>query len=148
VYEYPHTGGACVVIGGDVYRGSAIPALVGDYVFADFCVGTLQALRVHPDGSVEHFDLGATLPDVSSFGTDANGELDVTSLEARAYRVTGGCRPACPAGATARTAGAPTRSHARIPPTRSCRSTTVRPSRGSRAGWRRSTLQADAAGSR
>jgi glucose/arabinose dehydrogenase len=90
VYEYPHTGGACVVIGGDVYRGSAIPALVGDYVFADFCLGTLQALRVQPDGSVEHFDLGATLPDVSSFGTDANGELYVTSLDGGVYRVTRG----------------------------------------------------------
>jgi glucose/arabinose dehydrogenase len=90
VYEYPHTGGACVVIGGDVYRGSAIPALVGDYVFADFCLGTLQALRVQPDGSVEHFDLGATLPDVSSFGTDANAELYVTSLDGGVYRITRG----------------------------------------------------------
>jgi glucose/arabinose dehydrogenase len=90
VYEYPHTGGACVVIGGDVYRGSAIPALVGDYVFADLCLGTLQALRVQPDGSVAHVDLAATLPDVSSFGTDAAGELYVTSLDGGVYRLTRG----------------------------------------------------------
>jgi glucose/arabinose dehydrogenase len=90
VYEYSHAGGACVVIGGDVYRGSQIPALAGDYVFADFCLGTLQAIRVEPDGTVEHIDLGATLPNVSSFGTDANGELFVTSLDGGVYRIRDG----------------------------------------------------------
>jgi glucose/arabinose dehydrogenase len=90
VYEYPHTGGGCVVIGGDVYRGSAIPALVGAYVFADFCLGTLQAIRIQPDGAAEHLDLGATLPNVSSFGTDGAGELYATSLDGGVYRLTRG----------------------------------------------------------
>ena len=39
VYEYPTPPAGCVVIGGAVYRGSAIPALLGAYVFADFCCG-------------------------------------------------------------------------------------------------------------
>jgi len=90
VYEYSHAAGGCVVIGGDVYRGAAIPELVGDYVFADFCLGTLQAIRVEQDGTVEHFDLGATLPNVSSFGADAGGELYVTSLDGGVYRITRG----------------------------------------------------------
>jgi len=33
---------------------------------------------------------GATLPDVSSFGPDANGELYVTSLDGGVYRITRG----------------------------------------------------------
>ena len=90
VYEYPHATGGCVVIGGDVYRGSAIPALVGDYVFADFCEGTLQALRLQPDGSVTHQPLGVSLPNVSSFGTGPDGELYVTSLDGGVYRLTRG----------------------------------------------------------
>lgn len=90
VYEYSHATGGCVVIGGDVYRGSAIPELVGWYVFADFCSGTLQAIRVQPDGTIEHLDLGATLPNVSSFGADAAGELYVTSLDGGVYRITRG----------------------------------------------------------
>ena len=90
VYEYSHATGGCVVIGGDVYRGSAIPALVGDYVFADFCEGTLQALRVQPDGSVTHQPLGVSLPNVSSFGTGPDGELYVTSLDGGVYRLTRG----------------------------------------------------------
>jgi glucose/arabinose dehydrogenase len=89
VYEYSHASG-CVVIGGDVYRGSDIPQLVGWYVFADFCTGDLQAIRVQPDGTVEHVDLGATLPNVSSFGTDAAGELYATSLDGGVYRITRG----------------------------------------------------------
>ena len=90
VYEYSHATGGCVVIGGDVYRGSAIPALVGDYVFADFCEGTLQALRLQPDGSVTHQPLGVSLPNVSSFGTGPDGELYVTSLDGGVYRLTRG----------------------------------------------------------
>jgi glucose/arabinose dehydrogenase len=90
VYEYPHASGGCVVIGGEVYRGSAIPALVGDYVFADFCLGTLQALSLAPDGTVEHVALGVSLPDVSSFGAGADGELYVTSLDGGVYRITRG----------------------------------------------------------
>jgi len=90
VYEYSHATGRCVVIGGDVYRGSAIPALAGDYVFADFCEGTLQALRLQPDGSVTHQPLGVSLPNVSSFGTGPDGELYVTSLDGGVYRLTRG----------------------------------------------------------
>jgi len=90
VYEYSHAAGGCVVIGGDVYRGSAIPALVGDYVFADFCAGTLQALRLQPGGSVTHQPLGVSLPNVSSFGTGPDGELYVTSLDGGVYRLTRG----------------------------------------------------------
>jgi len=90
VYEYSHATGGCVVIGGDVYRGSAIPALAGDYVFADFCEGTLQALRLQPDGSVTHQPLGVSLPNVSSFGTGPDGELYVTSLDGGVYRLTRG----------------------------------------------------------
>ena len=53
-------------------------------------LGTLQAIRVQPGGSVEHLDLGASLPDISSFGADAAGELYVTSLDGGVYRITRG----------------------------------------------------------
>ena len=89
VYEYPHSSGGCVVIGGAVYRGSTIPALHGAYVFADFCRGDLEAIRLDA-GDVEHLDLGVSLSDVSSFGADASGELYVTSLDGGVYRLTRG----------------------------------------------------------
>jgi hypothetical protein len=42
--------------------GRAIPALQGTYLFGDFCLGRLQALRL-PDGRVsEHWALGPVVP--------------------------------------------------------------------------------------
>jgi glucose/arabinose dehydrogenase len=89
VYEYSHAGGGCVVIGGAVYRGTDIPALVGAYLFADFCLGELEAIRLG-NGDVEHAALGPTLPNISSFGEDANGEMYVLSLDGGVYRLTRG----------------------------------------------------------
>jgi hypothetical protein len=61
VVAYSHNGGSGAVIGGAVYRGSAIPALRGNYFFSDLYGGT-RALRydsstdsiiMDGDGSVE-----------------------------------------------------------------------------------------------
>jgi glucose/arabinose dehydrogenase len=49
IHAYDHTGGRCTIIGGYVYRGAAIPALAGRYLFADFCSGELWALRREGD---------------------------------------------------------------------------------------------------
>ena len=43
VYEYGHDAG-CSVTGGYVYRGQAIPALAGTYLFSDYCTGTVWSL--------------------------------------------------------------------------------------------------------
>ena len=37
IYEYRHADGGCSVTGGVVYRGNAIPALRGAYLFGDYC---------------------------------------------------------------------------------------------------------------
>jgi glucose/arabinose dehydrogenase len=90
VYEYPHASGACTVIGGVVYRGADIPALTGAYLFADLCLGELEAIRLGAGGTVEHAVLGPTVPHVSSFGEDADGDVYVASLDGGVYRLTGG----------------------------------------------------------
>ncbi len=38
--------GTCSITGGEVYRGDAIPELVGHYVFTDFCGGWLRSFPV------------------------------------------------------------------------------------------------------
>ena len=64
VYDYPHSDGICSVTGGFVYRGEAIPDLVGTYVYGDFCASEVRGLRVSDEGDVEEagFDIGGAPP--------------------------------------------------------------------------------------
>jgi hypothetical protein len=89
VYEYSHDEG-CVVTGGYVYRGNDIPDLVGAYVFADFCTGMIEAIRVRDGRVIEHRALGPVVPSLSSFGEDAQGELYAMSLGGGVYRLAPG----------------------------------------------------------
>jgi glucose/arabinose dehydrogenase len=82
-----HDDGNCSVIGGYVYRGSAIPTLRGWYVFTDYCNGVLRALRVRRDGTVQRARLGAAVESPSSFGEDERGELYVLSQQDGVYRI-------------------------------------------------------------
>jgi uncharacterized repeat protein (TIGR03806 family) len=64
------------VIGGYVYRGSAIPALYGAYVYGDHGSGTIWALRY--DGqSVTRNDVIGSASEPASFGEDTAGEMYV-----------------------------------------------------------------------
>jgi hypothetical protein len=75
------------VTGGFVYRGERIGGLNGAYLFGDYCEGQLRAL-VHRDGEVEdNRELGLEVPQLSTFGQDAEGELYVASLEGPVYRL-------------------------------------------------------------
>lgn len=74
IHEYGHDRG-CSVTGGYVYRGAAIPDLVGAYVFTDYCTGTLWSLRRRDDGPAEVATLLETGLGISSFGEDEAGEL-------------------------------------------------------------------------
>ena len=86
VFEYP-TADGCAVTGGYVYRGVDIPALVGAYVFADFCRGRLEAFRLEGGQARGHDELGPEVANVASFGEDADGELYVLSLSGPVFRL-------------------------------------------------------------
>jgi glucose/arabinose dehydrogenase len=90
ILTYDHSVGGCAITGGYVYRGSKIPTLVGAYVWADYCLGEVQAL-VQSDGAVvAQHDLGVHADQLSSFGQDNDGELWVLSLAGPVYRLTQG----------------------------------------------------------
>ncbi|MBA3622356.1 MAG: PQQ-dependent sugar dehydrogenase, partial [Euzebyales bacterium] len=86
VFEYSHDEG-CSVTGGYVYRGRALPALRGAYVFSDFCAGGLRALRPRDGQAARAVDLPGKVSSVVSFGEDAAGELYVLSLDGPVYRL-------------------------------------------------------------
>ncbi len=83
VVTYSHKLG-CAVVGGVVYRGKAIPDLVGHYLFSDFCGGHLWALP--PDGG-EVVDLAVIDRPVSSFGADAIGEVYILTFGGAVLRI-------------------------------------------------------------
>ncbi|MGI8661954.1 MAG: PQQ-dependent sugar dehydrogenase [Acidimicrobiales bacterium] len=89
VHEYDHSNGACAVIGGFVYRGKAIPALDGVYLYGDNCVSQLEGLRLDGSGSAHPVDIGLGVGGLSSFGRDVDGELYALSLDGTVVRIDG-----------------------------------------------------------
>jgi glucose/arabinose dehydrogenase len=76
------------VTGGFVYRGSAIPSLRGQYIFGDYGSGRIWTLQL-VNGRATVQRQAFTVPQLSSFGEDAKGELYATSLAGRVYRFVG-----------------------------------------------------------
>lgn len=87
VFNYPHADGRCAVVGGGVYRGAKIPALVGRYVFGDVCSGNLSVLDGNTPGQGKATDLGAHVSYLTAFGVGPDGELIAMSLEGGLYRL-------------------------------------------------------------
>ena len=89
VAEYSHASG-CTVIGGNVYRGSAQPALGGGYLFGDYCSGTIWAIDPSRDGLRAPRIVLKGTASLSSFGEDEAGELYATDIGGgKLLRVTG-----------------------------------------------------------
>lgn len=80
VFDYNRSNGDRSITGGFVYRGSAIPGLVGRYVFGDFVSGRIWALRSDGAGGFTSDELLNTSTGPSSFGVDQNGELYFTNF--------------------------------------------------------------------
>jgi glucose/arabinose dehydrogenase len=76
-FEYGHDQG-CAIVGGYVYRGSALPALAGQYIFGDFCEGWVRSFPADGDPG-QPTDWPALSPGrgITAFGQDAAGELYV-----------------------------------------------------------------------
>lgn len=74
--EYAIPDDGCAVIGGYVYRGSAIPAVRGHYFYSDYCGGWLRSFRYASGVAADGREWDVTpLQNVQSFGRDAAGEL-------------------------------------------------------------------------
>ncbi len=88
VFEYNHSGGNCSITGGFVYRGTAIPELVGHYLYADYCAGILRSFRLSGGQAVDHrtWSIG-DVDNIKSFGLDSSGEIYILSSSGRVYRV-------------------------------------------------------------
>jgi glucose/arabinose dehydrogenase len=85
--EYSHDGGNCSITGGYVYRGSALPALRGSYLYGDYCGGWIAAVAITADGVSEPKQLGPHVAQLSTFGVDQSGAVYAMSLSGPIYRL-------------------------------------------------------------
>lgn len=111
VFDYPHSDPTpgnptdnafgCAVIGGYVYRGTAIPDLAGRYLYSDNCNGDLRSQLLCPGASVDDRSEGVSINRPSGFGQGNDGELYIASVVSNGsvYKLVGPAAPssaACP----------------------------------------------------
>ena len=87
IFEYSHDEG-CSVTGGYVYRGEAIKALQGTYLFADYCAPGLRGLQLDQGTIIDERTWDLELEGVYSFGEDNDGELFILLADGPVVKVT------------------------------------------------------------
>jgi glucose/arabinose dehydrogenase len=87
VWTYSHYRSTnCAIVGGYVYRGSAVPSSDGKYFFGDFCSGRIWMLTI-TRGRAKVVLRPDRLPTLSSFGEDASGNLYAVTTSGRLYEL-------------------------------------------------------------
>jgi glucose/arabinose dehydrogenase len=89
VYDYGR-GNICAVTGGYVYRGTQFPQLAGQYVFSDYCSGTLwtmDAASTLATGQGHVMEVGQSGKAPSAFGEDEAGELYLVDHNGSIFKV-------------------------------------------------------------
>jgi glucose/arabinose dehydrogenase len=87
VLQQFHSDGNCSITGGYVVRDRAVSALLGRYVYGDFCVGRVRSARLRSSGATGDRATSLRVRSLSSFGEDARGRVYATSLEGPVYRL-------------------------------------------------------------
>jgi glucose/arabinose dehydrogenase len=89
IATYAHDVG-CSITGGFVYRGSDLPALKGRYLYGDYCSGTIWSLRVEDGEAMDVRRERISVPQLSSFGEGADGELYLVSQDGSVFQLAPG----------------------------------------------------------
>ena len=89
MHVYSHDNGGCAITGGYVIRDPRLPALIGRYLYADYCTGDLRTFLpdVANQRALGDSSTGVSLPGLSSFGRSANGRLYAAQLNGRVSRL-------------------------------------------------------------
>jgi len=78
VATYRHESGNCSITGGEVYRGSDYPALLGTYLYGDFCSRRIWGLRRVDGQWVDTLLAQPQIGQLLTFGQDEVGNLYVS----------------------------------------------------------------------
>ena len=86
-----HLDGWWSIIGGQVYRGSCYPDLVGTYFYTDCFYGHMAAARLRGDGTLDVMDLpGDFIGGPASLHADSRGELYETDINGNIFQLVAG----------------------------------------------------------
>ena len=86
VYDYGHNP-ECAIIGGYVYRGTAMPGMQGTYFFSDLCTGFVGGLTFQNGVATAVRAPMANAGNPHSFGQDGAGELYVLTGDNRVLKL-------------------------------------------------------------
>ncbi|HSR90195.1 MAG TPA: PQQ-dependent sugar dehydrogenase [Gemmatimonadales bacterium] len=86
VVEYSH-GTGCSITGGYVYRGTALPDIVGTYFYSDYCAGFLRSFKWQGGMVTEQQSWPDVPGNVTSFGEDSAGELYILTIQGGVYKL-------------------------------------------------------------
>ncbi len=87
---YSHAGGNCTVIGGFVYRGRTLPSMRSRYFYGDWCTGIIWSLVQRNGQATSTRREPFRVPELTSFGEGARGELYAVSRGGSLYRLARG----------------------------------------------------------
>ncbi|HEY4176873.1 MAG TPA: PQQ-dependent sugar dehydrogenase [Kofleriaceae bacterium] len=91
VDEHLHSEGWSAIIGGEVYRGTCYPDIVGWHYYSDNGKGGLYRARLNSDGTVDKETVPGSFPGgISSIHADARGELYITDVGGNVYHLEAG----------------------------------------------------------
>jgi uncharacterized repeat protein (TIGR03806 family) len=86
---------AQAITGGYVYRGSAMPSLIGTYIFGDFSLGSIWALTYDADNKPVPRLLATVDPStLASFAVGNDGELYALGYDGRIFKIVPATPPA------------------------------------------------------
>ena len=89
VFQYHHNEGTptgAAVIGGFVYRGSAMPSLVGRYLFAEYIATSLWSIQTNGEPGFAVAANGISESQVQTLGQDPSGEVYAVTGTGQIYR--------------------------------------------------------------
>jgi glucose/arabinose dehydrogenase len=84
--ERLHSAGWNAIIGGQVYRGTCYPDLVGTYFYGDLASGVLAEAKLASDDTLTITDVPG-LHGLTSLHADARGELYLTEVHGQVYHL-------------------------------------------------------------
>jgi glucose/arabinose dehydrogenase len=93
-YERPHDAGYSVLIGGNVYRGAAMPCLRGRYIFGALGIGHVFSWVLDGGAVTSESELtdmiAVDVTNLTGFGEDQAGEMYFVTMDGKLYEIVPG----------------------------------------------------------